>query len=92
MYFCSLKNFQLESIAKLIVEIFPTEPPKTFYVGPISKALSRTNKSISASGTLVHKYRNKLRQKRVLAKMEKMPDTEESPLESDDKGMMNYHA
>ncbi|KAK0073836.1 hypothetical protein PV326_013025, partial [Microctonus aethiopoides] len=80
-----LKNFQLESIAKLIVEIFPTESPKTFYVGPISKALSRTNKSISASGKLVDKYRNKLRQKKELAKMQKKRDTEESPLESDDE-------
>lgn len=92
MYFCSFTNAQLEKIAKNIVEIFPTESIKTFYVGPKSKAASRTNKSISSRGKLVYKYHNKLRQKRELAKTRETRETEVSQVESDFEGMLNYHS
>ncbi|KAK0157257.1 hypothetical protein PV327_011298 [Microctonus hyperodae] len=65
--------------------MFPTESLKTFYVGSKSKAVSRTNESMAFRGKLVDMYRNKLRQMKVLVKIEKIPETEVSRLESDNE-------
>ncbi|KAK0161694.1 hypothetical protein PV327_008113 [Microctonus hyperodae] len=78
-----LTNVQLENIAKSIVEIFPTESIKTYYIAPISKAVSCTKKSIPSRGKLVDKYRNKLRQRKILSEVVKTQET--SVVESDDK-------
>ncbi|KAK0076651.1 hypothetical protein PV325_005055, partial [Microctonus aethiopoides] len=78
-----LTNTEVENYAKCIVEIFPTESEKTYYIPPIPKAASRTNKSIPASGKLMDKYRNKRRENRVLVDMINNSEKEVSQVESD---------
>ncbi|KAK0075333.1 hypothetical protein PV325_007039 [Microctonus aethiopoides] len=90
---CSIEvteKFQFDKCAvqkywKCIVEIFLTESIMTYYIVSISRAVSRANKSIPSRGKLVDKYRNRLRQKRVMSEVVKTQKTEVSQAEFDDK-------
>lgn len=56
-----MRNEDFDSLCKEIEEVFPTETRYTYYVPPVPKQYSRTNKPITSRGKLVDKYRNKIR-------------------------------
>ncbi|KAK0170479.1 hypothetical protein PV327_011413, partial [Microctonus hyperodae] len=64
---------------------------KTYYIAPTSKALSHNKKSIPSRGKLVDKYRNKLRQRRILSAVVNIPETEIFQEESDDEGHNSFY-
>lgn len=49
-------------MAHAIVKVFPTDSTHTYYILPIPKKYSRTQKSVVSRGELVDKYRNKIRE------------------------------
>lgn len=55
-----MKNEDFDSLSKEIEKLFPTETRSTYYIPPIAKKYSKTNKSITSRGKLVDKYRNKI--------------------------------
>lgn len=61
-----LRNEDFRTLAKEIEDLFPTETRQTYYIPPIAKKYSKTNKSITSRGKLVDKYRNKIRDYRKL--------------------------
>lgn len=63
----SLTNQDFDYLAETIVKIFPTESACTYYIPPIPKRHSRTQKSIVSRGKLVDKYRNKMREYKNLS-------------------------
>ncbi|KAK0071181.1 hypothetical protein PV325_013341, partial [Microctonus aethiopoides] len=77
-------NTDFEQIAKCIVEIFPTESLKTYYLPPLSKAHSRTKKSVPSSGKVPDKYRNERRQSNVMSGKVKIRKTDMSQADFDD--------
>ncbi|KAK0071444.1 hypothetical protein PV325_012923, partial [Microctonus aethiopoides] len=77
-------NTDFEQIAQCIVEIFPTESLKTYYIPPLSKADSRTKKSVPSSGKVPDKYRNKRRHSTVMSGKVKIRKTDMSQADSDD--------
>lgn len=57
----------------------------------MSKAVSRTMKSIPSRGKLVDKYRNKRRQRRAVSTKVKIAEPEMSHEDSDDEGISRYY-
>lgn len=55
-----LDHEQIEILAEKICTLFSNEKKSTYYVPPIRKCQSKSNKSERARGKLVEKYRNKL--------------------------------
>lgn len=55
-----LDNQCLSKLADEIIQIIPSEKKSTYFVAPIAKRHSAYNKSQTARGKLVDKYRNKL--------------------------------
>lgn len=66
LLFRQLKNEDFCTLSKEIEDLFPTETRFTYYIAPITKKFSKTNKSITSRGKLVDKYRNKIRDYRKL--------------------------
>lgn len=58
--FSTLRNDDFDFISDCIIETLPGECKETYYVPPIFKKNSTTNKSKVSKGKLVDKYRNKL--------------------------------
>ncbi|KYN29134.1 hypothetical protein ALC57_01437, partial [Trachymyrmex cornetzi] len=56
---CRLDNALADMIVKMIVDIFPSESAKTYYIAPIAKKDSFNNKSIPARGKLMSTWRNR---------------------------------
>ncbi|KAB0790100.1 hypothetical protein PPYR_15581 [Photinus pyralis] len=54
-----LDNSSISCLAEKIVEVFSDEKRETYYVSPITKRRSLTNKPITAKGKLIDKYRNR---------------------------------
>ncbi|XP_018371215.1 PREDICTED: uncharacterized protein LOC108766426 [Trachymyrmex cornetzi] len=54
-----LDNALADMIVKMIVDIFPSESAKTYYIAPIAKKDSFNNKSIPARGKLMSTWRNR---------------------------------
>lgn len=70
-----LENDDIDYLAYLISLEFPNECRKTYYVPPVPKKNSRTNKPSMSKGKLTDKYRNKCTFIRSVEHLEDEDDT-----------------
>ncbi|XP_076279767.1 uncharacterized protein LOC143208808 [Lasioglossum baleicum] len=65
-----LRSNDFYHLAADIVKVFPKEDIHSYYVPPVSKKNSANNKSRSASGKLVEKYRNRMQRLKYFTESE----------------------
>lgn len=63
-----MTNNLAESISTMITETFPNEVKETYFIPPIKKKHSVTNKSIPSRGKLMSMWRNKQYKNNMLHK------------------------